>query len=80
MCALVLAGGDPEAALAVTLEWCILAAEVDWSSLVTVLVAALGEGAGTCGQVGLDRGILLDPVGEGILTVLNDAARCVLAN
>lgn len=66
--ALVLAGRDPETALAV-LHGCVLAGEVDGLALV----AALRESAGTDGELGGDGGVLLDPVGESVLTVLDDS-------
>jgi hypothetical protein len=67
---LVLAGGDPETGLAV-LERLVLAGEV--VALTGVAgSAALGKSARAGGELGADGGVLLDPVGEGILTVLDD--------
>jgi hypothetical protein len=67
---LVLAGGDPEAGLAV-LERLVLAGEV--VALAGVAgSAALGEGARAGGELRADGGVLLDPVGEGVLAVLDD--------
>ena len=67
---LVLAGGDPEAGLAV-LERLVLAGEV--VALAGVAgSAALGEGARAGGELGADGGVLLDPVGQGVLAVLDD--------
>jgi hypothetical protein len=67
---LVLAGGDPETGLAV-LERLVLAGEV--VALTGVAgCATLGESARAGGELGADGGVLLDPVGEGILAVLDD--------
>lgn len=67
---LVLAGGDPQTRLAV-LEWLVLTGKVVTLAGVAGSTA-LGESAGASGQAGLDGGVLLDPVGEGILAVLDD--------
>lgn len=67
---LVLAGRDPEAGLAV-LEGLVLAGEV--MALTSVAGgAALGQGARAGGELGADGGVLLDPVGERVLAVLDD--------
>jgi hypothetical protein len=67
---LVLAGGDPKARLAV-LERLVLAGEV--VALTGVAGSAtLGESARAGGELGADGGVLLDPVGEGILAILDD--------
>ena len=67
---LVLAGGDPKTGLAV-LERLVLAGEV--VALTGVAgCATLGESARASGELGADGGVLLDPVGEGILAVLDD--------
>ena len=67
---LVLAGGDPKTGLAV-LERLVLAGEV--VALTGVAgCATLGESARASGKLGADGGVLLDPVGEGILAVLDD--------
>lgn len=67
---LVLAGGDPETGLAV-LEGLVLAGEV--VALTGVAGSAtLGESARAGGKLGADGGVLLDPVGESILAVLDD--------
>jgi hypothetical protein len=57
--------GFPDARLAVL----VLAGEI-----VTLLVvaAALGESAGAGGELGADSGVLLDPVGQSILAVLDN--------
>lgn len=67
---LVLAGGDPQARLAV-LERLVLAGKVVTLAGVAGSTA-LGESARAGGKAGLDGGVLLDPVGEGILAVLDD--------
>lgn len=64
----MLAGRHPDTRLA-ALELLVLAGEVDALSLVA---AALGKSASASGQGGGDGGILLDPVGESILAVLDD--------
>ena len=67
---LVLAGRDPEAGLAV-LERLVLTGEV--VALTGVAgSAALGESARAGGELGADGGVLLHPVGESILAVLDD--------
>jgi hypothetical protein len=68
---LVLAGGDPETRLAVT-ERLVLAGEV--VALTSVAgCATLGKSAGAGRKLGADSGVLLDPVGESVLTVLDDS-------
>lgn len=69
--ALVGAGGDPETALARTLHWSILTGEVDSFALVAV-VAALGKSASASRELRLDSGVLLNPVGEGVLAILDN--------
>ena len=67
---LVLAGGDPETGLAVT-EGLVLAGEV--VALTGVAgCATLGKSARASGELGADGSVLLDPVGESILAVLDD--------
>lgn len=67
---LVLAGRDPKAGLAV-LKRLVLAGEV--VALTGVAGSAtLGQGARASGELGRDGGVLLHPVGEGILAVLDD--------
>lgn len=73
--ALVLRRRDPETGLAV-LELAILAREVDALGLVPRAIAALRESPCASAELGLDGSILLDPVGQGIFTVLDDAAEC----
>ena len=67
---LVLAGGDPEAGLAVT-EGLVLAGEVVALTGVTGC-ATLGKSARAGRELGADGSVLLDPVGESILAVLDD--------
>ena len=67
---LVLAGGDPEARLAVT-EGLVLAGKI--VALTGVAgCATLGKSARAGGELGADGSVLLDPVGESILAVLDD--------
>lgn len=73
--ALVLAGGNPETRLPVV-KGLVLAGEVDTLTTASGVAATLGQGAGALGQLGRDGGILGDPVGEGILAVLDDAVEC----
>lgn len=69
---LVLRRGNPEARLSIV-EGLVLVREVD-ALLVAAggTLATLGEGAGTGGQLGAHGSVLYDPVGEGVLAVLND--------
>ena len=71
----VLAGGDPEVAVTV-LHGGVLVSKVDGLTLVTV-ATALRKSAGTGGEGRGDGGVLLDPVGERVLAVLDDAAMVV---
>lgn len=67
---LVLAGRDPEARLAV--HGLVLAGEV--VTLTSVAgCATLGKSARAGGELGADGSVLLDPVGESILAVLDDS-------
>lgn len=66
----VCGGGDPEAGLTVTLHALVLAGEIHTLGFVG---AALGKGAGTGGELGRDGSAGFDPVGEGVLAVLDDA-------
>jgi len=68
---LVLAGRDPKAGLAV-LERLVLAGKVVARTGVTGS-ATLGESARASGELGADSSVLLDPVGESILAVLDDS-------
>jgi hypothetical protein len=62
----VLAGGNPAFAVHVG----VLAAQVD--ALSIAVCSPLAQSPATLGKLALDRGILLDPVREGILAVLDD--------
>ena len=73
----VLAGGDPEVAVARLLHGGVLAGKVDGLALVAVVAAALRKGAGAGGKGRADGGVLLDPVGERVLAVLDDAVMVV---
>jgi len=73
----VLAGGDPEVAVARLLHGSILAGEVDGLALVAVVATALGKGAGAGGEGRADGSVLLDPVGKRVLAVLDDAVMVV---
>lgn len=69
---LVLGRWDPETRLAVLTQRLVLTAEVNGLALVAVL-AALGKVAGAGGELGADGSVLLDPVGECVFAVLDDA-------
>ena len=73
----VLAGGDPEVAVARLLHGGVLAGKVDGLTLVAVVAAALRKSAGAGGEGRADGGVLLDPVGERVLAVLDDAVMVV---
>jgi hypothetical protein len=75
--ALMLARWNPQVGGAVA-HRLILRREVDtFASVTTTSLAALGEGTSTRREVGIDRGVLGDPVGEGVFTVLDDTT-CLL--
>jgi hypothetical protein len=69
----VLGGGDPQTRLAV-LEGLVLAGEVDTFALPAsgTLSAALRECARADRKLRRDGGVLLNPVGKGILTILDN--------
>jgi hypothetical protein len=67
--AAVLRGGDPQARLA-AVKGLVLARQIDGLAVLAV-AAALRESAGTSGELGRDGCVLLDPVGESILAVLD---------
>jgi hypothetical protein len=73
----VLAGGDPQVAVARLLHGGILTGKVDGLALVAVVAAALGKSAGTGREGRADGSVLLDPVGERVLAVLDDAVMVV---
>ncbi len=62
---------NPEAALAV-LHALVLAREIDTFTCVAILAAALGEVASAGAELGGDGCVLLNPVCEGVLAVLDD--------
>ena len=72
----VLAGRDPEVAVTRLLHGGVLAGKVDGLTLVAI-AAALRKGAGAGGEGRGDGSVLLDPVGERVLAVLDDAAKMV---
>jgi hypothetical protein len=53
-----------------------LATQINGVSVTGLVAAALGKRARALGQLGGDGGVLRNPVGEGILAVLNDAVVC----
>jgi hypothetical protein len=68
----VLGCRNPQAGLA-TVEGLVLTGQVDSLTSVLTVAAALGESAGAGGQLGGNGGVLLDPVGERVFAVLDDA-------
>lgn len=74
--ALVLGGWDPHATRAVALHWGVLVGKIDGLAGVVAVLAALGKSAGAGAELAGNGGVLLDPVGERILAVLNDAEKC----
>lgn len=61
---------DPRAAV---VEGHVLAGQVmAFATVANVVPAALRQGAGAGGELGGNGGVLGDPVGEGILAILND--------
>lgn len=71
--ALVSRRWDPEARLAV-LEWRILSGEVvTLGGALNIVAATLREVSSTGGKLGADSSVGADPVGEGILAVLDDS-------
>ena len=71
--------GNPETALAI-LHRLVLASEVDTSTL-DALLATLGKVASTCAELGRYGSILLNPIGQSILAVLdNTVYRLVLGS
>lgn len=70
---LVLGGGDPKTGLP-AIKGLVLAREVD--TLAVAVAAALRESARALRQLGGDRGILRDPIGQGIFAILDDSTSC----
>ena len=76
---LVSGGRDPEAGFAVV-QWLVLAREVMTLGIaLNVVAAALRECAGAGREVGRDLGVGGNPVGEGILAVLDDGLGCLIS-
>jgi hypothetical protein len=73
----VLAGRDPEVAVTRLLHGSVLVGKIDSLTLVAVVAAALGKSAGAGGKGRADGSVLLDPVGERVLAVLDDARMVV---
>lgn len=69
----VLRSRDPQARLA-AVQGLVLARQVNrLASVLATVAAALREGAGSRGELGRNGSVLLDPVGEGVFAVLDDA-------
>jgi hypothetical protein len=76
---LVSVSWDPEARFAVV-QWLVLAGEVMTLGIALDVVAAtLRECAGTGREVGRDLGVGSNPVGKGILAVLDDGLGCLIS-
>jgi hypothetical protein len=75
--ALMLRSRDPKTRLSV-IKGLILTREIMTLALALTggVTTTLGEGAGALGQLGGNRGVLGDPIGEGVFAVLNDAILC----
>ena len=73
------AGWDPESGFAVV-KRSILTGKIDaFSVALNVVAAALRECASTRGELGGDRSVCSDPVGESILAVLDDGLGCLVS-
>lgn len=71
----VLRRRDPQAGLA-AIKGLVLARQVDrLASVLAAVAAALGQSAGAGGELGGDGGVLLNPVGERVFAVLDDATQ-----
>lgn len=69
---MVLGGWNPKVRLSV-IKGCVLMGEINALTLAAGLVAAaLGESAGTLGELGADSSILLNPVCKGVFAILDD--------
>lgn len=71
--ALVSTSRDPEATLTVVQGSILTSKVVALGVALDVVAAALAQGTGACGEGRRDLGIGSDPVGERILTVLDDS-------
>lgn len=68
---LVLRGRDPETRFP-AVKRLVLTRQINTVTATGSIATALGQGAGALGQLGGDRGVLRNPVGQGILAILND--------
>lgn len=75
----VLRRRDPQPRLA-AFERAVLVGKVDAFAVLATLMTALRKRARAGGEVGLDRGVLLDPIGQRIFAVLDDTISSSLAN
>lgn len=73
---LVGSSGNPETRLTFTGHALVLAREIKARAL-HLLAAALGESARASRDLGADSGVGLNPVGESVLAVLDDAVAVV---
>lgn len=74
--ALMLGGRNPEPRLAV--ERLVLVGEINAITTASGITATLRQGARALRELGGDGGVLGDPIGEGVLAVLDDATSCKL--
>lgn len=72
---LVLGGWDPETRLP-AIKRLVLTRKINAVTTTGGVPAALGQSTGALGQLGRNRGVLGNPVGQGILAVLNDTMGC----
>ena len=69
---LMLCSGDPEARLP-AVEGLVLTGQINTIAALAVLVTAtLGKGTRALRELGGNRGVLGNPVGKGVLAILND--------
>lgn len=74
---LMFRGWNPEARLPVV-KGLVLVGQIDaLTGAAGGILAALRERAGASGKLGVDRGVLLDPICEGIFAVLDDSTLSV---
>jgi len=70
---LVLGGRNPEAGSSAVVHGLVLSGQVKALALLAAaLTPALGKRPGAGGELGGNGSVLLDPVGEGVLAVLDD--------